>query len=318
MRFEARDPRFGHRSHNSNRQSRISNLPAVPLLLSGFTIVRNATRLDFPLEASIRSLLPAVAELVVNVGRSEDDTLARVLAIGDARIRVIESDWDPTQGHAMLATETDRAMAACRHGWGIYIQADEVFAADGALRLRETIARVDADPSVEGVLVAYRHFYGGFDTVAMNRRWYRRECRAVRLAPSLGVHSFRDAQGFRVGPAHRRIRAVASDAVMHHYGWARPAWALAAKRAADNAIYHWRGKMDQARPLLPWFPGITAFAGEHPAEVREWIAARQHDERLVAAPRFEREHLRLIASNAVERLTGWRPFEYRNYTLVRR
>lgn len=288
------------------------------LAVSGFTIVRNATRLDFPLEASIRSLLPGVDELVVNVGRSDDDTLDRVRGIGDSRIRVIESDWDPGQGHAMLATETNRAMAACRHAWGIYIQADEVLEARGALRLRETITAVDADPRVEGLLVDYRHFYGGFDSVAINRRWYRRECRAIRLDPALGIHSFRDAQGFRVGEGDRRIRAAATGVTMHHYGWARPAWALAAKRSADNEIYHWRGKMDQQRPLLPWFPGITPFTGEHPAEVADWIAARRSGERLVTPPRFEREHVRLVASNAVERLTGWRPFEYRNYTLVRR
>ncbi len=290
----------------------------VPLLLSGFTIVRNASRLDFPLEASLRSLLPAVDELVVNVGRSEDDTLERVRAIADPRIRILETTWDPSQGPAMLAEETNRAMAACRHPWGVYIQADEVLGAGGAERLRDVIARVDADSGVEGVLVDYRHFYGGFDTVAMNRRWYRRECRAVRLGPLAGIHSFRDAQGFRVGPGDRRIRAVTSGAVMHHYGWARPAWALAAKRAADNEIYHWRGKMDQQRPLLPWFPGLAAFTGAHPAEVRDWIAARRSDDPMVAAPRFDREHLRLRLSNLVERLTGWRPFEYRNYTLVRR
>ncbi len=285
--------------------------------LSGFTIVRNATRLDFPLEASLQSVLPVVDEMVVNVGHSDDDTLDRVLAIGDPRIRVIESEWDVSQGHAMLAIETNRAMAACRHAWGIYIQADEVLETGGAERLRDTIARVDVDPRIEGVVVDYRHFYGGFDMVAINRRWYRRECRAVRLDPSHGVHSFRDAQGFRVGAGDRRIRAVTSGAVMHHYGWARPGWALAAKRAADNEIYHWRGKMDQQRPLLPWFPGIRPFRGEHPVVVREWLAARPAVERLIAAPRFEREHLRLRASNVVERLTGWRPFEYRNYTLVR-
>lgn len=254
---------------------------------------------------------------MVNVGESEDDTLDRVRAIGDPRLRIIESTWDPDLGPGMLAVETERARAACRHPWGIYIQADEVLATDGAVRLRERIASVDADARVEGVLVDYLHFYGGFDTVAVNRRWYRRECRAIRLDPALGVHSFRDAQGFRVGAAHRRIRAVASGVVMHHYGWARPAWALAAKRRADNAIYHWRGKMDQQRPLLPWFPGIRPFTGEHPPTVRDWIAARRDDARLVTAPRFAREHLRLVASNAIERLTGWRPFEYRNYTVVR-
>ena len=61
------------------------------------------------------------------------------------------------------------------------------------------IERCDADPRVEGILVDYRHFYGGFDTVARNRKWYRREVRAMRLGRDVDVHSFRDAQGFRVG-----------------------------------------------------------------------------------------------------------------------
>jgi hypothetical protein len=166
-------------------------------------------------------------------------------------------------------------------------------------------------------LVEYRHHYGGFDQVAINRRWYRREVRAVRLDAAAAVHSFRDAQGFRVGPTDRRIRAVRSGVTMHHYGWARPAWALRAKRTADTAIYHWRGKMDPDRPLLPWFPGIEPFAGEHPTPVRAWIAARRTESSLVSVPAPDREHLRLRLSNAVERLTGWRPFEYRNYTVVR-
>lgn len=292
-------------------------MPHHTVPVSGFTIVRNATLLDFPLEASLWSVLPGVDELVVNVGASDDDTRERVARVGDARIRIVDSTWDATLGPAMLSTETARAMAACRHDWGIYIQADEVLADGGAVELRRQIGEHRDHPRVEGLAVDYLHFYGGFAQVAVNRRWYRREVRAVRLDAASAVHSFRDAQGFRVGAAHRRIRAVASGVRMHHYGWARPAWALAAKRTADNAIYHWRGKMDQERPLLPWFPGIERFTGLHPAPVREWIAAREHQEPLVAPARFAREHLRLRASNLVERWTGWRPFEYRNYTLVR-
>ncbi|MEO5800564.1 MAG: glycosyltransferase, partial [Gemmatimonadales bacterium] len=59
--------------------------------ISGFTMVRNATILDFPLEASIRSLLPVVSEVVVNIGASEDDTRDRVVAIGDPRIRILDT-----------------------------------------------------------------------------------------------------------------------------------------------------------------------------------------------------------------------------------
>jgi hypothetical protein len=286
------------------------------VLISGFTLVRNATLLDFPLEASVASLLPGVDELVVNVGRSDDDTLDRVRAIGDARLRIVESTWDASLGVTMLSAETQRAMAACRFPWGIYLQADEVFADGSAAQVRAAVERHDADARVEGVLVDYRHFYGGFDVVARNRTWYRREVRAVRLDPSIGIHSYRDAQGFRVGPGERRIRAVASGAVVHHYGWARPAWALAHKRDHDRALDPVRRQALDGRPLLPWFPGIDHFRGEHPVPVRAWIAARRSEERLITPRRFEWQHARIAVLGAVERLTGWRPFEFRNYVKV--
>ena len=285
--------------------------------VSGFTLVRNATLLDFPLEASIASLLPVVDELVINVGRSEDDTLERVRAIASPKLRIIESIWNPTLGTAMLAAETQRAMAACHSSWGIYIQADEVFADGGAALMRDAIERHDADPRVAGVLVDYVHFYGGFDTIARNRTWYRREVRAVRLDAMLGVHSFRDAQGFRAGADDRRIRAVRSGAVIHHYGWARPTWALAAKRTEDRALDPSRREALDGRPLLPWFPGIEPFRGEHPAPAREWIESHRTNERLISAPKFELQHVRLRALGLVESVTGWRPLEFRNYTVAR-
>lgn len=284
--------------------------------ISGFTLVRNATILDFPLEASIRSLLPVVSEVVVNVGASDDDTRERVEAIGDPRIRILDTTWDFSRGPAMLADETQRAMRACRHRWGIYIQADEVLADGAAEALRDVIVARDAEPEVEGVLVRYRHFYGGFDHEAANRSWYRRETRAVRLGDEHQVHSFRDAQGFRVGATDRRIRSAPSAAVMHHYGWARPTWALAAKRSEDLAIYPWRREQDPSRPLLPWFPGIRAFRGAHPAVVQPWIAERRSDTRLIEPRRWQRHHAAFLLSDLVERVSGWRPFEYRNYVRV--
>ena len=78
--------------------------------VSGFTIVRNAIKLDFPVEASIRSLLPVCDEVVVNVGRSEDETLALVRAIGDPKIRIVETEWDMSRRNTVLGHETLRAM----------------------------------------------------------------------------------------------------------------------------------------------------------------------------------------------------------------
>ena len=167
--------------------------------VSGFSIVRNAELLDFPVEASIRSILPICDEVVVNVGRSEDRTLELVRAIGDPKLRILETEWELERGEALLRTETLRAMGACRHPWGICIQADEVLHEAGAPALRAAIEAADPDPRVEGIVVRYRHLFGDPCTEAVNRRWYRREVRAVRLDPAAAIHPYRDAQGFRAG-----------------------------------------------------------------------------------------------------------------------
>lgn len=285
--------------------------------VSGFTIVRNAVTLDFPVVASIRSLLPLCDEVVVNVGRSDDETLDLVQSIDDPKIRILETEWDMTIRNRVLGDETLRAMRACRHPWGVYIQADEVLHERGAEELAAAIARHDADRQVEGLLVRYLHFYGDMDTIAVNRRWYRREVRAVRLDPALDIRPYQGAQGFRVGPELRKIRARLTGAEMFHYGWARPTQALKAKRETNRVIYPWSREREARRPLLPWFPGLTRFQGTHPAAAREWVDARRHDvERRVEPPHFEPEFLRFYASDIIERLTGARVFEFRNYTVV--
>ena len=284
--------------------------------ISGFTIVRNAIKLDFPVEASIRSILPVCDEVVVNVGKSEDETLDLVRSIGDPRIRIVETEWDMSRRNTVLGHETLRAMRACAHRWGIYIQADEVLHERGAAALQQAIGRHDGDPRVEGLLVRYLHFYGGFDTIATHRRWYRREVRAVRLDPSLDIRPYQGAQGFRVGPEHRKIRARLTDAEMFHYGWARPAQALREKRELGRTMYPWRDASERL-PLLEWIPGMQRFSGTHPAVARGWIDARREDpDRLIAPRRFRWRFLRYYISGWIERWTGVRVFEFRNYELV--
>jgi len=206
-------------------------------VLSGFTLVRNAVKLDFPIVSAIRSVLAVCDEVVVNVGKSEDDTRDLVASIADPRVRILDTEWDFTKKNIMLSIETQRAMEACAGSWGIYIQADEVLHERGAHILKEKIAEWDADPRVEGLLVKYLHFYGGFDRIATSRRWYRREVRCIRLGKD--IRPYQGAQGFRVGPNYRKIRARPTDAEMFHYGWARPAKAIKQKLEIAKTIYPW-------------------------------------------------------------------------------
>jgi hypothetical protein len=63
-------------------------------VLSAFTLVRNALTLNFPIVAAICSVLGVCDEVVVNVGRSDDETREVIESIGDSRIRIIENVWD--------------------------------------------------------------------------------------------------------------------------------------------------------------------------------------------------------------------------------
>lgn len=289
-------------------------------MLSGFTLVRNAVKLDFPIVPAIRSALEVCDEVVVNVGKSEDDTRDLVASVTDPRVRILDTEWDFTKKNLMLSMETQRAMDACRGSWGIYIQADEVLHERGAHILKEKIAEWDRDGRVEGLLVKYLHFYGGFDRIATSRRWYRREVRCIRLGRD--IRPYQGAQGFRVGPEYRKIRARPTDAEMFHYGWARPARALKEKLEISKTIYPW-GKDRLERELrergggLDWIPLLQPFRGEHPAAAQAWIAQRSHDPERVIGPRhFKLEHLRFYISDWIERLTGARVFEFRNYQVV--
>src|SRR5437588_8665034 len=104
---------------------------SAPDMLSGFTLVRNAVSLDYPIVPAIRSVLAVCDEVVVNVGRSEDETRDLVASVRDPRVRIVDSEWDFTKKNEMLSIETLKAIAACRGTWGIYIQAGEGLHASG-------------------------------------------------------------------------------------------------------------------------------------------------------------------------------------------
>jgi hypothetical protein len=62
---------------------------------------------------------------------------------------------------------------------------------------------------------------------------------------------------------------------------------------------------------------LKPFTGTHPAAAADWIAPRAHDPDRVIGPRqFKLEHLRFYVSDWIERVTGARLFEFRNYELA--
>lgn len=291
--------------------------------VAGFTFIRNALLYDYPVVEAIRSILPICDYFVVAVGRSDDATLDLVLGIGDPRIHIIETEWDDAlrAGGRVLAVETDKAFQAIPndYDWCFYIQADECVHEDDLPAVRTAMQQYLHDPKTEGLLFHYRHFYGSYDFVGASRRWYRREVRIVRNDKR--VRSYRDAQGFRLGTgadaAKLRVRLI--PAYIHHYGWVKHPAAQQRKQQNFNRLWHEDAVMHQrvgAQEAYSYDGNepLVRYLGTHPVVMQPRISAMNWQ--FAGDPTLARWSWKDRLSNWVERNTGWRPGEYRNYVLL--
>ena len=288
--------------------------------VSGFTFIRNAVKFDYPVVEAISSVLPFVDEFIVMSGNSEDETNQLVESIGSDKIKIFRSIWDDTlrSGGRVLAAETDKAMEkiALDSDWGFYIQADEIFHEESAESVLKSMKKYKDDVSVEGLLFNYRHFYGSFDYVADSRRWYRKEIRIIR--PHTGISSWKDAQGFRKNRRHLKVKE--SGGSIYHYGWVKPPEFQQAKQQYFHTLWHNDQWMKENVPDVPEFDyskvdSVQRFKGSHPFVIRERINRQNWEVNI--DPSKKRLSLRLRMLLFIEKLTGWRIGEYRNYRLLR-
>ena len=227
--------------------------------VSGFSIVRGARELDYPVLESLRSLLPLVEEVVVVAHRGDGETLGMLGSLGDRRLRVVAIDWDegPRGGGRTLAWLTNIALARCRHPWALYLQADEVLHEDDYGRIRDAVERYDDSRAVDALSFRFLHFEGSYGYV--NPLRYRRQCRLVRNDGRLA--SVLDAAGFgRVDG--QRLTTRSSGARIFHYGWARRPDALKAKTLALARFYH-----DEASVVRHWGGFACGAPGQRRARV---------------------------------------------------
>jgi hypothetical protein len=287
--------------------------------VTGFSFIRNAVKYNYPIEEALRSILPLCDQVVVAVGDSSDGTRELVAGI-DPKIRIIDTVWDETirEGGRVLAVETDKAFQAIGNeaDWCIYIQGDEVLHEDGYPAVREAMEKWKDHPEVDGLLFNYRHFFGSYDYVGSESRWYRHEIRVIRNNKSF--YAYRDAQGFRKGD-NEKLRVKPVDAWIHHYGWVQEPKVIKAKCIAkDKIVYNMEGDEENI-VVAEDYPftlvnALQKFKGTHPAVMKKRV------ENMYWKFRYDesKNKLRLKdhIKNLVEKITGKRPFDYQTYKVI--
>jgi len=290
--------------------------------VTGFTFIRNAIANDYPVAEAIRSVLPLCDEFVVALGNSTDQTAELIKSISPDKIKIINTIWDDSlqKGGQVFAEETNKALKAISSDtdWMIYIQGDECIHEKYHDVIKQEMKENLNDEQIEGLLLKYVHFYGSYDYYAESRRWYRREIRILKNLP--GIHSYRDAQGFRINDRKLRVKLI--DAYVYHYGWVKTPKALQGKVRNFNQFYQTQDWVEQNYPVQEAFDMRNAdrllrFEGTHPKVIQNRIAATNwtFDEDLTK--RTPKMNFKRRALQKIEDLTGIRLFEYRNYKIVK-
>ena len=207
------------------------------MTISGYTFVRNATKLGYPLKESILSILDLVDEFVIaySSGDDDDSTLEVLKSIESKKIKLIDAQWEPERfkQNTLYAYLSDVAKAECTGDWLFYLQVDEVVHERFLPIIKNACEFYFTKNEIEGLLFDYKHFWGDYDHCFTHQGWYPREIRIIRNVSE--IHSWRDAQSFRyynefiantqyyqTKEGARKLNVALIPAEIYHYGWVRP------------------------------------------------------------------------------------------------
>ncbi|MCX8027767.1 MAG: glycosyltransferase family 2 protein [Thermodesulfovibrionales bacterium] len=239
--------------------------------VSGFTFIRNASLLGYPVRESILSILPICDEFIVNVGDSDDDTYDIVASINNSRIRIIRSQWNEkmvTKGF-VYAQQKMIAHYNCTGDWAFYLEADEVVHEDDLPKIIDCMQRYLDDKEVEALVFDYIHFYCNQNTILEGPGWLRRAPRIIRN--TLRVYS-PDGLFFLVLDKNRKGRypkAALTNAKIYHYGRMRQEEKFITKINAISRYWNHPPEEFNYGSIDPFI--VKEFKGTHPAVISSWL-----------------------------------------------
>jgi hypothetical protein len=285
--------------------------------IAGFTIIRNALKYDYPVVEAITSVLPLCDAFFVGVGNSEDDTRKLIESIPSDKIKIIDTTWDDSlrQGGLVLSHETNKVFdqVPAEFDWCFYIQSDECVHEQDFEKIKAAAQKYAQDKNVDGLLFNYKHFYGQYNYIGAGRRWYAKEIRMIRNNKE--IRSYKDAQGFRF-KNNSKLKVKYTGASIYHYGWVKPPKAQQAKQESFHKMWHDDEWMKKNIPAVDDFDYnnidlLDEYKQTHPAVMSARIKNAKW--RFVYDRSKAKMSLKYRFLYWLEKLTGWRAGENKNY-----
>lgn len=287
--------------------------------VAGFTIIRNALKFDYPVVEAINSILPICDKFFVGVGNSDDGTRQLIESIASDKIIIIDTVWDDKlrEGGKILSIETNKVFDAIpeEFDWCFYIQSDECVHEEDLPKIKNAMTLYEDSIDVDGLLFEYKHFYGHYKYIGIGRRWYKNEIRIIKN--NKHIRSYKDAQGFRTDN-DKKLRVKRTGAYIYHYGWVKPPQAQQAKQESFHKMWHDDEWMKKNIATVEEFDYsnidlLGEYKGSHPKIFEDRIKKANWNfayDKSKVKTNFKYQFLFWV-----EKLTGWRVGENRNYIL---
>jgi hypothetical protein len=239
--------------------------------VSAFTFIKNGQILGYPFLQSIQSILPIVDEFIINVGKSEDNTLGVINSLSSSKIRIIQSSWNDSMQDRGYVYGQQKMIAQfnCTGDWAFYIEGDEIYHEDDLEQIRRCMKMHLDDSNVEALVFDFNHFYGNANSVLDSPGWYRSEARIIKNS----IRTYApDGLFWLVLDSNKKgryPRAKHTNVTCYHYGWVRSEEQMNLK--AEKVQHYWGSqplKVDYTKmdSLI-----IKEFTGSHPEVINEWL-----------------------------------------------
>jgi len=205
----------------------------------GFGLIKNGVKFDYPFKESLRSMAPIVEKIYFNVGDCEDNTLEEIKKLNEElkqKIIILEKPWPKREFGHVLSEMTNYSLNELRKNhpeddvWGIYLQSDEVLSEQDYDQIKIDINNAQKNGQ-DAVRFRYLHFWQSHFEIAVMKRWYPHEVRAIKIKSN--IESWGDAQGFR-----HYESVYESDCHIYHYGHIRNENAYVDKMTEFFKLYY--------------------------------------------------------------------------------
>lgn len=239
--------------------------------VSGFTFIRNGTNLGYPFIESIKSILPICDEFIIALGKSEDDTLNKILALKSKKIKIIQTSWNENISDRGFVYAQQKMIAQynCSGDWAFYLEGDEIIDPKDHKKILASMHQYLHNKDIEALAFKYRHFYGSPDWLAISPGWYRQECRIIRN----NLRSWDpDSLYFLIMEKNKKGRypkAVLLDIFIYHYGHVRKSNYMNNK--LKNVGKYWGQKHATFKKYDIDPKAIKWFEEDHPLPIKNWL-----------------------------------------------